>query len=216
MQWQIIEERVSTPAPSCPERQFVWGLRYADDLILRDRVTSQSSSTSCQSTNERLYVLHDYFQPTAVINTSGAVQERYGYNAYGAVSFMTAAYGSRANSNYQWETLYGAYRWDAESGLYQVRNRYLHPYLGRWLTRDPLGESAGPNLYAYVGNRPVCAIDAFGLLDSVTQYYCACARLPDWAPVERCQCYCVPLTSGSDTTSCEAKCNQCESLSPEH
>jgi RHS repeat-associated protein len=30
-------------------------------------------------------------------------------------------------------------RLDADTGFYQVRNRYLHPGLGRWLTRDPIG-----------------------------------------------------------------------------
>ena len=172
-QWQILEERVSTPAPTCPERQFVWGLRYTDDLILRDRVTSQSSSTSCQATNERLYVLHDYFQPTAVINSSGTVEERYGYNAFGAVRFMTAAFGTQSGSNYAWETLYGAYRWDSETGLYQVRNRYLHPYLGTWITRDPAGRRHESNLYAYVNNSPVNAIDDLGLQSS-------CSPLLPW------------------------------------
>ena len=125
--WQILEERLNAATTS--DRQFVWGLRYADDLILRDCSTYSPS---------RLYVLHDYFNPTALIDISAAVQERYGYNAYGATNVMTAAFGTRASSSYDWETRFGAYRWDAESGLYQVRYRYLHPLAGVWLTRDPL------------------------------------------------------------------------------
>lgn len=62
---------MSTPAPTCPEREFVWGLRHLDDLVLRDRVTSQSSSSSRQWTNERLYVLADVFSTTAVVSTAG-------------------------------------------------------------------------------------------------------------------------------------------------
>ena len=108
-------------APSCPERQFVWGLRYDDDLVLRDRVSSQSSSSTCQSPDERLYVLHDFFNATAVVNTGGTVLERYGYDAYGTVRFMDGNFNSRSSSSYGWETLYGAYRWDSETGLYQVR-----------------------------------------------------------------------------------------------
>jgi hypothetical protein len=76
--WQVLEERLSGVAPSCPERQFVWGLRYDDDLVLRDRVSSQSSSSTCQASDERLYVLHDFFHVTAVVNTGGTVLERYG------------------------------------------------------------------------------------------------------------------------------------------
>ncbi len=138
--WQVVEERVSTPAPGCPEREFVWGLRHQDDLVLRDRVTSQSSSSSCQAPNERLYALHDAFSATAVVNTAGTVVERYGYDAYGAVRFMDANFGSRSASSYGWETLYDDYRWDSETGLYQVRYRYLHPKLGVWITRDPARE----------------------------------------------------------------------------
>ncbi|RLS59612.1 MAG: hypothetical protein DWH91_00035, partial [Planctomycetota bacterium] len=34
-QWQCIEERLGTS--TTPDRQFIWGVRYIDDLILRDR-----------------------------------------------------------------------------------------------------------------------------------------------------------------------------------
>ena len=34
-QWQVIEERVDSSTD--PERQFAWGIRYVDDLVLRDR-----------------------------------------------------------------------------------------------------------------------------------------------------------------------------------
>jgi len=37
--WQCLEERPDGPGTS-PDRQFVWGLRYVDDLILRDRVAT--------------------------------------------------------------------------------------------------------------------------------------------------------------------------------
>ena len=34
---------------------------------------------------------------------------------------------------------------------------------GRWLSRDPIGESGGINLYGYVGNSPVNYVDPLGL-----------------------------------------------------
>ncbi|HEV2968550.1 MAG TPA: RHS repeat domain-containing protein, partial [Pirellulales bacterium] len=49
-QWQVLEERVIPY--STPDRQYVWGLRYVDDLVLRDRSTSGTL-------NERLYALQD-------------------------------------------------------------------------------------------------------------------------------------------------------------
>ncbi|REJ91435.1 MAG: RHS repeat-associated core domain-containing protein [Planctomycetota bacterium] len=48
-----------------------------------------------------------------------------------------------------------------------VRARTYDPVIARWLSRDPLGFAAGDyNLYRYVGNRVVIAIDPSGLQDS--------------------------------------------------
>ena len=41
--------------------------------------------------------------------------------------------------------------------------RYYDPRLGRWLSRDPMGEAGGFNLYAYCGNDPVNRHDALGM-----------------------------------------------------
>lgn len=38
-------------------------------------------------------------------------------------------------SSYDWETRFGAYGWDAETGMYHERHWYLHPGLGRWRRR---------------------------------------------------------------------------------
>jgi RHS repeat-associated protein len=100
---------------------------------------------------------------------------------------MDASFGARSTSSYDWETLFDAYRFDPETSLYHVRFRYLHPNLGRWLTRDPIGEPlfearanlllltetsarrrlkslvGGPNTYWFVGNAPIGWTDIFGL-----------------------------------------------------
>jgi uncharacterized protein RhaS with RHS repeats len=44
-----------------------------------------------------------------------------------------------------------------------VRYRYLHPTLGRWLSRDPIGEAGGVNAYAYVSNNTPNNVDLLGL-----------------------------------------------------
>jgi RHS repeat-associated protein len=97
------------------------------------------------------------------MDTSAVVVERYGYTAFGECRVMTGAFGSRTSSSYDWETRYGAYRWDAETGLCQVRHRYLHPGLGRWVTRDPIGYEAGENFYKYIFNQTTNRVDPPGL-----------------------------------------------------
>jgi RHS repeat-associated protein len=96
---------------------------------------------------------------------------------------MDASFGARASSSFDWETLFDGYRFDTETGTYQVRFRYLHPGLGRWLSRDPIGESRvelqfrasaflslnpyggdALNLYRYGLNSPLQTVDAYGLL----------------------------------------------------
>jgi RHS repeat-associated protein len=41
--------------------------------------------------------------------------------------------------------------------------RYYEPWTGRWLSRDPLGERGGKNLYGFVGNDGVGRADRLGL-----------------------------------------------------
>lgn len=45
-------------------------------------------------------------------------------------------------------------------------NAFYSPEEGRWLSRDPVDESGGMNLYAFCGNSPVSFIDFLGLLTS--------------------------------------------------
>jgi RHS repeat-associated protein len=52
--------------------------------------------------------------------------------------------------------------WDPETGLYYYRARYYESRTGRFLSEDPIGYAGGMNLFAYVANRPLAAIDPFG------------------------------------------------------
>jgi uncharacterized protein RhaS with RHS repeats len=44
-------------------------------------------------------------------------------------------------------------------------NAGYDPTIGRWLSRDPIGEEGGLNLYAYVLNNPINFWDPLGLVD---------------------------------------------------
>jgi len=68
--WQCLEEYLVSSDP--PTLQYTWGQRYIDDLICRDRDTSQNGTL-----NERLYSLADpNWNVVAVMDEEGTVQER--------------------------------------------------------------------------------------------------------------------------------------------
>ena len=170
--WQVVEERVD--ALSDPDRQFVWGLRYIDDFLLRDRDTTGNGAL-----DERLYGLQDAnWNVTSIVDTAGIVQERCVFSAYGIPLFFDSSFNNRTSSSYAWETLFAGYRWDGESKLLQVRNRLYDAYLGTWLQRDTQDRS---QLYAYCESSPLRFTDPRGLgicefLESpITN--CACAAI---------------------------------------
>jgi RHS repeat-associated protein len=52
-------------------------------------------------------------------------------------------------------------------GLVFTKYRIYDPTTGRWLSRDPIGEEGGANLYGYVSNNPVNFWDLLGLETAV-------------------------------------------------
>lgn len=88
--WQLLEERVDSDptdgSGSFAEEkcsQTVWGLRYIDDAVLRRTDTNQDYDYA--DTGERTdYLLTDpQFSVVAVVDDTGALQERIAYSAYG-------------------------------------------------------------------------------------------------------------------------------------
>ena len=51
---------------------------------------------------------------------------------------------------------------DTETGLVYYNYRYFSPDLGRWASRDPIGEEGGNNLYVITLNNPISYIDYIG------------------------------------------------------
>jgi RHS repeat-associated protein len=149
-QWHDLEERLG--ASSAAERQFVWHLRYADGLILRDRSA------------ERLYALQDpNWNVSSLVDVGGTVQERYAYSPYGGVLYFDGSFAGRSSSNYDWERLFAGYYLSAPSGLHLARNRLFHSGLGCWLSVDPIGYNSGDvNLYRYALSGPLTRTDPRG------------------------------------------------------
>ncbi|MGE0002165.1 MAG: RHS repeat-associated core domain-containing protein [Fimbriimonadaceae bacterium] len=87
---------------------------------------------------------------------SGSVAATREYDAYGAPTASSGAwsgsFGYAGQFGYQTEA----------SGLHLLGHRYYDPTLGRFLTRDPIGD--GSNWYAYCENSPAGLADPQGLM----------------------------------------------------
>lgn len=122
---------------------------------------------------KRYYALQDAnWNTIALTNTSGTVQQRYRYLAYGTPIRLNPN-GSLATGtdSILWDCLYAGYRYDRNTGLYLIRNRWLDCVTGSWLSRDPLGFSAGLNMYLYTSNRPISSLDPLGLIDPTNRSF---------------------------------------------
>ena len=56
---------------------------------------------------------------------------------------------------------------DAETGLYSYIFRPYDPLTGRWLSRDPIEEEGGTNLYGFISNASISTVDILGLVEWV-------------------------------------------------
>ena len=103
---------------------------------------------------EAFVPLHDLSgHVRACLNTAGDVVERLDYTAFGLKS--------RTADVTPWT--FSSKRQDEGTGFLYFGRRYYDAETATWLTQDPLGYSAGPNLYAYVKNNPLTCIDLYGL-----------------------------------------------------
>lgn len=93
----------------------------------------------------------------AISDATGAVTQKYTYDAYGASSDTTLGQPFR----------YTGRRLDPETGLFYYRARYYSPAMGRFMQVDPIRYAAGMNTHAYVGNDPMNFNDPSGMIKGI-------------------------------------------------
>lgn len=93
-------------------------------------------------------------------NASGASVAHYEYSPYGKVLVSTGTYATenplRFSSEYN----------DLETGFIYYNYRYYDSKFGRWLSRDPIEEKGGINLYSFLTNNPVNQWDHLGCFNN--------------------------------------------------
>ncbi len=87
-------------------------------------------------------------------DSAGAIKARYAYDPYGR--------RTKLSGNREADFGFTGFYYHAASGLSMAPFRTYNAELGRWLSRDPIAENGGLNLYGYVGNDPLNRIDPLG------------------------------------------------------
>ena len=149
--WQVIEEQNATNGTAAT---YVWG-NGVDELLTMTRGGQKYFFHADQLGSIR-----------KVTDANQNVVEQYLYDDFGAPTFLSGSGKPLSASQIGNATLFTGRTYDAETGLYDYRTRYLDTAMGRFTTRDAIGiwgdlNNLG-NAYAYVGNRPLAATDPFG------------------------------------------------------
>jgi len=107
------------------------------------------------STGTAMLCLRDHLGSVREMVNAGdlAVRARYDYDPYGKRTKLAGDLDSDFGFTGHYEHL---------SGVTLAPFRGYHSALGRWLSRDPIGEEGGINLYGYVLNSPAQFIDPSG------------------------------------------------------
>jgi RHS repeat-associated protein len=164
--WQMLEEQELDGETWEARRQYVYGGLYIDEPVTFDKDTdSDGDCTEGNGGSTRyLYAQQANFNVVALTDSAGAAVETVKYDPYGQATCRRVSDGhEQASSHFENALLFTGHPYDSESGLYYARNRYYHPALGRWLSRDQAGYVDGMSRYEYVASEPVDRSDPEGL-----------------------------------------------------
>ena len=114
---------------------------------------------------EHLYCMHDAMKNvTSLFGEARGRRALYEYRPYGG---LVTSEGNMAQEN---KFRFSCEYMDDELGLIYYNYRHLNPRDGRWISRDPIMEQGGWNLFAFVGNNGVNRWDYLGEFYKGTWY----------------------------------------------
>ena len=154
---KIVEKNDSGTITST--KQLVWD----EDRICQERnaansVTKKYFSQGMQQGKSSYYYTFDHLGSVRELTDStGTVRCQYDYDPFGGLTALVT--DNSVSSDFRFTGHY--YHW--QSGLHLTWFRAYDATTARWLSRDPIQEVGGLNLFAYVANDPVNYIDLFGL-----------------------------------------------------
>ena len=140
-------------------KQFIWVTGDTQPCEERDasnNVTKRYYPQGMQVGTTNYYYTKDHLGSIRELtDSSGAMQTRYDYDPYGRRTKLSGSV----------DTDFGftGHYYHQPSGLHLAVYRAYDADLGRWISRDPVGERGGIDLYTYASNNPVNLVDPLGL-----------------------------------------------------
>ena len=155
--WNVVAEYSGSPGSSAlaHEVRHVWGEDLGGGLQTAGGVGGLLASVRASGANWAHYDGNG--NVVLLTDGSGAASARYAYDAFGK---LKSSSGPAAEANrYRFSTK----PQERAAGLSYYGYRYYAPSHGRWLSRDPLEEAGGVNLYAAARNDFQDSYDRLGL-----------------------------------------------------
>jgi RHS repeat-associated protein len=155
--WNIIAEWDLATAPNY--RSYLWGIDQSGTTHAAGGVGGLVALRTHQFPDQTYFYCYDGNGNVAAVVDAADSSEAARYE-YGPFGELIRASGPLAKVNpVRFSTRYQ----DDQSALVYYGRRFYNASTGRWLSRDPIAETGGQNLYAFVANAPTIFVDRNGL-----------------------------------------------------
>jgi RHS repeat-associated protein len=121
-----------------------------------DNPTDVTTAQQANGSGAVVYAGNHLGSVSETLTPNGKVVTHSAYGPYGETQ-------TKGRGDYRSDFRYAGMQYHAASGMYLTQFRAYDPNTGRWVSRDPIREYGGINLYAYVSGNPVKFNDPRGL-----------------------------------------------------
>ena len=140
-------------------RSYIWDPSEPEATRVLSMTRWEANGTQ---EKEHLYCMHDAMKNvTSLFGEARGRRALYEYRPYGG---LITSEGNMAEEN---KFRFSSEYMDDELGLVYYNYRHLNPLDGRWISRDPIEEEGGWNLFAFAGNKIFNQSDILGLICTI-------------------------------------------------
>ena len=140
-------------------RSYIWDPSEPEATRVLSMTRWEANGTQ---EKEHLYCMHDAMKNvTSLFGEARGRRALYEYRPYGG---LITSEGNMAEEN---KFRFSSEYMHDELGLVYYNYRHLNPLDGRWISRDPIEEEGGWNLFAFAGNKIFNQSDILGLICTI-------------------------------------------------